>query len=328
MANLVIVAIPTEDDYVNKISSQQVAHMTLLFLGEVSTVKNLDSILGFVQHAASQSLSRFGMEVDRRAELGQDQADTLVFSKSKWSGFDTINTFRSYLLKDNNIRTAYDSVEQHDEWIPHLTLGYPETPANPDNRDYPGITYVTFDRVAVWFTDFDGIEFPLKSPEWAMEMVMGNGKGIVEDILGGRLSHHGVKGQKWGVRRKATVGAQEVIVSDKRKKLKTSGGQGHPAHPDAVKSRTAGQIAKKSGTKALSNAELKAYNERLNLEQNFKRLQYQDSSAGSKFVKKLLMQKGGQGVEKGLSAGGTAAMNSAFVRKKMATGAAALALAL
>jgi 2'-5' RNA ligase len=288
MSSLVIVAIPTEDDYVNKISSQQVAHMTLFFLGEVNTVKNLDSILGYIQHAASQSLSRFGMEVDRRMELGPDQADTLVFSKSKWSGFDTINTFRSYLLKDNNIRTAYDSVEQFPEWVPHLTLGYPDTPANPDNRDYPGISYVTFDRIAVWFTDFDGIEFPLKSPEWAMDMVMGNGKGVVANIL----THHGVKGQKWGVRRKATVGAQEVIVSDKRKKLKTSGGQGHSGHPDAVRARESGQIAKKSGVKALSNKELEDYNKRLNLEQNYKRLSYHDKPAAQRFVKKLLGQTG------------------------------------
>lgn len=160
MANVVIVAIPTEDDYVNKISSEKIAHMTLLFLGETSQVKNLSSILGYVQHASNQSLHRFGMEVDRRAELGPEQADTLLFSKTKWSGFDNINTFRSYLLKDNNIRTAYDSTEQFPEWVPHLTLGYPATPAKEDTRDYPGISYVTFDRIAVWFNDYEGIEFP------------------------------------------------------------------------------------------------------------------------------------------------------------------------
>lgn len=111
---------------------------------------------------------------------------------------------------------------------------------------------------------------------------------IVEKIL----EHHGVKGQKWGVRRKATVGAQEVVVSDKRKKIKTSGGAGRPAHADAVVSRAHAQVARKSGLKALSNKDLETYNRRLNLEQNAKRLMYESSSPPRKFVLSLLRQTG------------------------------------
>jgi hypothetical protein len=111
---------------------------------------------------------------------------------------------------------------------------------------------------------------------------------IVEEIL----EHHGVKGQRWGVRRKATVGAQEVVVSDKRKKIKTSGGSGHPSSPDAVRARKIGQIGKKSGLKALSDNELQTYNKRLNLEQHTKRLMYEDSSPPRKFVLSLLRQTG------------------------------------
>ena len=145
---------------------------------------------------------------------------------------------------------------------------------------------------------------------------------VVENIL----AHHGVKGQKWGVRRKATVGAQEVVVSDKRigKGLKTTGGKGHPAHSDAVRARTVAQVAKKSGYKAVSNKDLQDYNNRLNLEQNAKRLSFQDKSKGKKFVLTMIGRKGPGALE----AGGKAVVGSAAFRKRAAKGAAALAIAL
>jgi len=288
MPNLVIVAIPEKDDYIHKISSEKVAHVTLLFLGEVSKVKNFAEIVGFVKHAADQSLTSFGLDVDRRDVLGADQADVLFFSKSKWSGFEAINDYRSYLLKDHNIRTAYDSTEQFPEWKPHITLGYPDTPAKPDERDYPGITYVRFDRVAVWFGDYEGIEFPLKTPNWDMEVAMS------ESIVNNILTHFGTKGMKWGVRRNKS---SSVSVTSKGKKLKTRGGHGRPASPDAVRARTLGQVGKKSGLKSLSDQELSDYSRRLNLEQQVKRLEYNEKNAAQKFVANLLGKNGSQDVE-------------------------------
>jgi hypothetical protein len=113
----------------------------------------------------------------------------------------------------------------------------------------------------------------------------------IEDIL----THHGTKGMKWGIRKRmGRAGPQEVVVKDRpgRKRIKTKGGEGRPAHPDAVTPRISGQVARKSGVKALSDAELRAYTNRLNLEQQAKRLQYEDSSLPRKFVLSTLRQTG------------------------------------
>lgn len=311
MSSLTIVAIPAQDDYVYKISSEKVPHMTLLFLGDdVNKIKNLDMIINFVKHAADTTLMRFGMEVDRRGTLGPDLADVLFFSKSKWSGFETINHYRLNLLKDNNIRTAYDSTTQFPEWIPHLTLGYPDTPAKPDERDYPGISYVNFDRIAVWDSEYEGIEFPLKTYTEDLEVAMSD---ATSEIVKNVLSHVGVKGMRWGVRRSRS---SDVAVNDKRKKIKTSGGYGHPASADALRARRLGQVGKKSGLKALSNQELQSYAQRLQLEQSVKRLNYNEMNPGKKFVATVLGQSGkslaSEGVNKGTKEAGKRALKLAM----------------
>jgi hypothetical protein len=335
MSSLVIVAIPSEDDYIYKISSEKVPHMTLLYLGDdVTAVKNLDKIISFVEHSAKTSLSRFGLEVDRRGTLGQDEADVLFFSKSKWSGIDEVNQYRSYLLKEPNIRIAYDSTDQHSEWLPHITLGYPDTPAKPDNRDYPGISYVNFDRIAVWFDEYKGVEFPLKRHEFVMDVAMSD---KVKDFI----QHFGVKGMKWGVRRAgdhflerglaistpgsrargaaAAKSARKVKVKDKGKKLRTSGGKGVPAHPDALRAHRIGQVVKKSGTKAVSNQDLSTYANRLQLEQNVSRLTSKERNRGTQFVSGVLSQSGkslaSEAVNKGAKEVGKKALTLARYRK-------------
>lgn len=293
MSSLVIVALPAEDDYVNKISSEKVPHMTILFLGDdVTKVKNLGKIIDFTKHAANTTLTRFGLDVDRRGVLGPDKADVIFFSKSKWSGIETINQYRSFLLKEPNIRTAYDSVEQFPEWLPHLTLGFPDTPAKPDERDYPGISYVNFDRIAVWFGDYEGIEIPLKRYDFDMDVVMSDSQ---VDIL----KHFGVKGMKWGVRNRESA----VTVSDRRKKLKTSGGARRPAHADAIRARMLGQVGKASGLKALSNEDLQTYSHRLQLEQSVKRLNYNEMNPGKKFVATILGRSGNSLASEAVSTG-------------------------
>src|SRR4051794_984212 len=110
-SNLVIVAIPEENDRVWKISSEKVPHLTILHLGNSEQVSNLESIIQFVEHAASTSLKKFYLPVERRGELGNDKADVLFFRRGRYD-FKAVRDFRSLLLKDSNIKSAYDATSQ------------------------------------------------------------------------------------------------------------------------------------------------------------------------------------------------------------------------
>ncbi len=186
-----IVAIPEEEDHVWKVSSEKIPHMTLQFLGEVNNDADFQHIVDYIEHAAS-TLHRFGMSVDRRGELGDNKADVLFFDdfNKEW-----LNNFRANLLQDSVIAKYHANAEQFPLWTPHLTLGFPESPAKEDARDW-GIGWVSFDRIAVWRGDFEGPEFVIpRQTDMAMAEIARN-----------FLTHHGVKGMKWGVRKRSSGG--------------------------------------------------------------------------------------------------------------------------
>ena len=206
-SNLVIVAIPDENDRVWKISSEKVPHLTLLFLGDADKVANLEQIVLFVEHAANTTLRRFYLPVDHRGELGADQADVIFFKKGRFD-YKVIRDFRASLLQDNNIKTAYDSATQFDgPWNPHLTLGYPAAPAEPDDEDYR-LYDVCFNKIAVWTGDFEGPEFLLKDYMDDFEaMEVAPMDVAMSDIRQPNLEHYGTKGMKWGVRKAPVTGS-------------------------------------------------------------------------------------------------------------------------
>lgn len=197
MNSLVVVAVPDENDRVWKISSEKVPHLTILYLGEdVDQVQNVNSIVEFVEHAANTSLKRFSLTIDRRGELGADQADVIFFKKTRYD-FKAIREFRAALLQDHNIRKAYDAASQFEgPWNPHLTLGYPASPAKPDPDNW-GLYSVEFTKIQVWVGDYEGPEFMLK--DWFDELDALD--RVPMDVAMSDIQHHGVKGQRWGVRR-------------------------------------------------------------------------------------------------------------------------------
>jgi 2'-5' RNA ligase len=201
MSNLVIVAIPDENDRVWKVSSEQVPHLTIMHLGDADQVAKLDQIVQFVEHAANTTLGRFYLPVDRRGELGEDPtlgpADVLFFKRNRFD-FQAVRDFRIQLLKNDAIRTAYDSAQQFDgPWIPHLTLGYKNRPAKEMNGsdDYPFYD-ISFNKIAVWPDNYNGPSFDLK--DFWDEMA---NLDIPMDVAMSSLAHYGKKGMKWGVRK-------------------------------------------------------------------------------------------------------------------------------
>lgn len=284
--SLVIVALPKEDDPIYQLSSEKVPHLTILYLGDS---ENEDIITAFVQHAAKISLFRFGLDVERRGTLGPDNADVYFFLKDSWE-FPKVKQFRDLLLKEPSIKTAYDSVPQYQvpqEWTPHITLGYPETPAKKiDHSPY----WVQFDRIAIWSGEYTGPEFILDkhSSDPPLEVAMS------DTSVQGRqfLSHHGVLGMKWGHRSETAVSSKPGTNLRGKAKVKTSGGENHLPHPDAVKVAEKHQKLKKSGIATLSNKDLQDLQTRMQLEVNVNRLDKESKGAGQKYVKKVLKEHG------------------------------------
>lgn len=308
MLSAVIVAIPEENDKTHKISSEKVPHLTMLYLGDVTDTLDIPDIVTFVEHAA-EHLDPFWLTVDYRGTLGDDQADVIFFEDTYFE-MPQLKTFRHQLLLNESIRRAYDSTNQFPEWQPHLTLGYPDAPAKEDDSDFPGIHHVNFDRLAVWFGDYEGPEIRLKYDRTAMEVAM-SGTNAERGALAASAifkndpnaaKQYGVKGMKWGVTTvdkasKTTVirdnpgrrGAKDVTVSQRKagKYVTTRGGQRQRATDEAVKAQAGRQKAKKSTTDALTNQELKDTIERMRLEQEFSKLDKRVSRRGETFISKM-----------------------------------------
>jgi hypothetical protein len=104
------------------------------------------------------------------------------------------------------------------------------------------------------------------------------GPDTVDDIL----AHYGIKGMRWGVRRKE--GSDGRVIGK-------AGGSKRPASNDHREA----QELKKKKLSELSNSELRKLNERMNLEQNYSRLMQNNPSSmgrGLKVTQDLLKAAG------------------------------------
>jgi uncharacterized Fe-S cluster-containing MiaB family protein len=86
------------------------------------------------------------------------------------------------------------------------------------------------------------------------------------------LQHFGVKGMKWGKKK-------------------------NPASSDAAASTSVRLTAKKKGVHTVSNKELQTAIERMQLEQNFKRLKVNEKSAATRWIASTLLEVGKREVQ-------------------------------
>lgn len=101
------------------------------------------------------------------------------------------------------------------------------------------------------------------------------GEAAVAEVL----EHHGIKGMKWGIRRER---GSDGTVGGGKPKQKVS--------KDAKKAAAAAEKAKKHGTKSLSNEEMQALVNRINLEQQLSQKTRQSSKIkkGEEKAKQIL----------------------------------------
>ncbi len=169
----VIVALPAENDPISAASSEaDGAHATLLFLGDTSTL-DPDAL-----KAALDDFVRNGQvgviteRVNGNATLGKDSADVVLFDAAN------LVFIREGLLEQNAILTAYDAVDQFPTWLPHVTLGYPETPRL---SDYAGEA-ITFDRLALWFGEDRSAIYPLGEAMPEKDVVHPEDPGFTQEM--------------------------------------------------------------------------------------------------------------------------------------------------
>lgn len=262
MSDLAIVAIPSQDDYVWKISSEKVPHLTLMMLGDSDNpeVGNIEEFLG---HVIRSSMYRFGLDVDHRGLLGEQDADVLFFRTSNHI-VKNLEMIRHYLLTNQSIFKAYHSTDQFDTWTPHLTLGYPDSPAKKIDREYP-IGWVSFDRIALWTGDYEGSESLLRE-QWDEPLAMSD-----EDPYS--LTHYGVKGMKWGVHKQQAKEAVSLV--GKSRKLKK----------DPTKSAAQTKAHEVGGLHKLNDKELQAMLSRMEMERKYKNFMNEDAKRRTEGLK-------------------------------------------
>lgn len=156
---VVIVAIPAGSDPIVAASSEDIAHMTLIWLGDLSELTvSVDELKADLAAWAQDVTGPLTEGVSGSAVLGEDKAQVVLIDATALAQLRNgmVQSAESDPTEATTaIAIAHRAAEQFPTWIPHVTLGYPET---PPVGEFVG-TEVTFDRFALWIGN-DRTEYP------------------------------------------------------------------------------------------------------------------------------------------------------------------------
>lgn len=93
------------------------------------------------------------------------------------------------------------------------------------------------------------------------------------------LQHYGILGMKWGVRRSKN----QLAKSSKTRRSKTDNWSDDAKEVSKLKKKKVSEM---------TNAELRKFNERMNLERQYSQLTQKEKNAGAKFCSDLLRETG------------------------------------
>lgn len=133
------VAVPSAEDPINEISSEDVAHCTLTYFGDVSGLpETLQEDLRAAAETAAAECGPFTAKVSGVALLGADKASVVLLESKE------LVDLRNWLCADPAVEVAQKLGEQFPTWVPHATVQY----GGGVLQDPP--EQISFDRLGLW----------------------------------------------------------------------------------------------------------------------------------------------------------------------------------
>lgn len=152
--------VPADGDPVTVASSEERAHVTTIFMGDPAPRATRDDLprIDEAVRSVAATLSPVSARVVRRGTLGDGEADVAFLD------LEDVQHIHEALLSEPAIQQAHDAVEQYPRWTPHVTLGYPDSPAKGE----PPAT-IELDRLSLWVGDEHhdyplGVDMPTQAP--------------------------------------------------------------------------------------------------------------------------------------------------------------------
>lgn len=145
-----IVGVPATDDPINTLSTEDRAHITMLFFGDMAAMPpEIADELRVVVPAIADEFGAFDVNIAGVGIIGPDKASVLIVES------DELVDLRNELAREPSVQAALALPErQFPNWLPHITLNYGGgVEENPPES-------VRIDNLGLWLAD-DKVSHPL-----------------------------------------------------------------------------------------------------------------------------------------------------------------------